>query len=63
MKPPAEPAHGAVHVPAPTIWPLVVGVGIMLIVLGLVTTLAFSVAGVLAFALGLAGGLVELLRD
>ncbi|HLH21229.1 MAG TPA: hypothetical protein VK066_01805 [Chloroflexota bacterium] len=58
-----HPAPGAAHLPAPTVWPCALAAGITLIALGLVTTLAFTVAGVVVFALALAGWLGELLRD
>ncbi len=62
--PPSEThAPGAVHLLAPTVWPCVAAAGITLIALGLVTTLAFAVAGAVALALGLAGWLGELLRE
>lgn len=61
--PPEAPAPGAVHLPAPTVWPCVAAAGITLIALGLATTLAFAVAGAVALALGLAGWLGELLRE
>lgn len=55
-------APGGVHLPQPTVWPCLVGLGATLLAFGLVTSLAFSVAGALAVALGLAGWIGELLR-
>jgi len=55
--------RSTVHLPSPTVWPCVAAAGVTLVALGLVTTLAFSVAGVAALALGLAGWLGELLRE
>jgi hypothetical protein len=65
MSVPRQEEHppGAVHLPAPTVWPCAAAAGITLIALGLVTTLAFSIAGVAVFALGLAGWLGELFRE
>ena len=59
---PEQRPRRAVHLPAPTVWPCTAAAGITLIALGLVTSLAFSVAGVVVFALALAGWLGELLR-
>ncbi|HZS02944.1 MAG TPA: hypothetical protein VFE37_29815 [Chloroflexota bacterium] len=58
-----EQPPSAVHLPAPTVWPCAMAAGITLIALGLVTSLAFSVAGAALFALALAGWLGELLRE
>jgi hypothetical protein len=52
-----------VHLPAPTVWPCATAAGITLLAFGIVTTLAFSVAGALMLAFGLAGWLRELFRE
>jgi hypothetical protein len=58
-----EETPHTVHLPAPTVWPCAAAAGVTLIAFGVVTTLAFSVAGAVLFALALAGWLGELLRE
>ncbi len=58
LKPPGAPA-----LPAPTIWPAVLAAGITLLAMGLVTSLAFTLAGALVGALGLGGWIRELRHD
>lgn len=55
------PTCGAVEVPAPTAWPLVLGLGIALVLGGVATSLAFSLVGLLLLALGLGGWVAQLL--
>jgi len=50
------------HLPAPSIWPMVVGAGVTLVAFGLLTSPVFSVVGALALLAGLAGWIGEL-RD
>jgi hypothetical protein len=52
----------AVHLPAPTIWPVVCGAGVALMAFGLLTHLAFSVLGLLLLARSLVGWFAEM-RD
>jgi hypothetical protein len=40
-------SHEAIHLPPPSIWPLVLAVGIALLLLGLVLNLALLIVGVL----------------
>jgi hypothetical protein len=63
------PAHQAsslppgVHLPRPTVWPMVMAAGIVLGLSGLVLTLAFTLAGSIVFAIALAGWIRELRRE
>ena len=62
---PAGPeAHGPeeTHLPEPTIWPFVLAGGLTLVALGLLTNLAFAVAGVALVAVALAGWVREVRR-
>ena len=43
----SETEHNAVHMPAPTIWPLVLALGLTLILTGMVTSAAISALGLL----------------
>ncbi len=52
-----------VHLPAPSIWPVVLAAGITLLLFGVVTSLAFSVAGALLAIVALAGWIGELRRE
>lgn len=49
-----------VHLPAPSIWPAVLGAAITLLAFGVVTHVAFSLAGVALLALALAGWIGDL---
>jgi hypothetical protein len=49
-----------VEMPAPTVWPVVLGLGIALVALGVATSLAFAVLGVVLFMTGLGGWIGEL---
>ena len=56
--------HGeAIHLPGPSIWPLVVGVAVTLLAFGVVTSLVFTVVGALLLAWALAGWIGELRHD
>ena len=61
----SEPEHGhePVHLPAPTIWPIVAGAGIALLAFGLLTHPAFSLVGLLATGRALGGWIEELRRE
>jgi uncharacterized membrane protein YagU involved in acid resistance len=50
-----------VEMPAPTAWPIVFGLGIVLIGAGLATSLGFTVVGIAVFLVGLGGWIAELL--
>ena len=55
--------HGEeIHLPGPTIWPVVCAAGITLVAFGVVTHPAFSVVGLLLTARALGGWIGEL-RD
>lgn len=43
------------HLPAPTYWPAVLGLGVMFIGWGVATSIIVSVVGLVLFAIGLAG--------
>jgi len=49
-----------IHLPRPTMWPAVMAAGITLLMAGLLLSLLFSLAGLLLFALALAGWIGEL---
>ena len=52
-----------VHLPRPTVWPMVLAGGIALLLAGLVLSFVFSLAGVVLFGLALAGWIRELRRE
>lgn len=58
----AAPPPG-VHLPRPTVWPMVMALGIALAMSGIVLTPVFSVAGLGVFAVALAGWIRELRRE
>ena len=60
---PAEAGEDRIHLPHPSVWPVVCGVGITLAAFGVLTWLSFSVAGLLVLAWGLAGWIGELRHD
>lgn len=49
-----------IHMPKPSIWPAVVGLGTAMSLFGVVTSLGFSFAGVLVLIAGLGGWIGEL---
>jgi hypothetical protein len=57
----SAPNEGDFGLPGPTIFPATLALGIMLLGMGLVTSLWFTLVGLLVFALGL-GGWVQALR-
>ena len=54
---------GDVHLPAPSIWPAVLGAGVTLLAFGLLTSPDFSAVGALALVGGLAGWIGELRHE
>jgi hypothetical protein len=52
-----------IHLPRPSIWPAVAGLGITLLGFGLLTSLLFSLAGGLALAGALAGWIGQLRHE
>jgi uncharacterized membrane protein YagU involved in acid resistance len=50
-----------VEMPAPTAWPIVFGLGIVLIGAGLATSLGFTVVGIAVFLIGIGGWISQLL--
>jgi len=50
----------AIHMPKPSIWPAVVGLGTAMSLFGIVTSLGFSFAGLLVLIAGLGGWIGEL---
>jgi len=59
----SHPAPPGIHLPRPTIWPVVMAGGIVLGLSGLVLTLYFTLAGLIVFAIALAGWIRELRRE
>ena len=57
------PVPENVHLPAPTIWPVVCAAGITLLAFGVVTHLAFSVLGLLLTARALGGWIEEMRHE
>ena len=55
-------AHG-IHLPRPTVWPAVVGLGITLALAGVATSLFFSLFGVLLLLWGVGGWIAELRHE
>jgi hypothetical protein len=55
-------AHG-IHLPRPTVWPAVVGLGITLALAGVATSLFFSLFGVLLLLWGIGGWIAELRHE
>ena len=56
-------AAGEHHLPALSLWPAACAAGVTLLAFGVVTTLAFSVAGAFVLAVGIAGWVGELRRE
>ena len=52
-----------IHIPKPSIWPAVCGIGIALVGFGVVTSLLFSAVGLLVIAWSLGGWIGELRHD
>ena len=50
----------AIHMPKPSIWPAVVGLGTAVALMGVATSLGISLAGVILLAIGLGGWIGEL---
>ncbi len=60
---PAGAGEDRIHLPHPSVWPVVCGVGITLLAFGVVTRVLFSLAGLLVLAWALAGWIGELRHD
>jgi hypothetical protein len=58
-----EPDHDHVHLPAPSLWPVLCGAGVALIAFGMLTHPAFAVAGLLAMARALHGWIEEMRHE
>ncbi len=56
-----EPAPGAVNLPAPTAWPIILAFGIALLLAGLVTSPSVSILGVILFVTASVGWFREVL--
>jgi hypothetical protein len=59
----ATPSRDVIHLPRPSVWPAVAGLGITLLGFGVLTSLLFSLAGGLALAGALAGWIGELRHE
>jgi hypothetical protein len=60
---PASPSKLSNELPQPTYTPAIVGLGIMLIAFGIVSTWAVAVLGALLVAVGLTGWYAEIRRE
>ncbi|MGH2461444.1 MAG: hypothetical protein ACRDIY_21520 [Chloroflexota bacterium] len=58
---PDEPAP-TIHLPRPTAWPAVMAAGITMVMAGIITSVFFSLVGIVVFAIALAGWIGELRR-
>ncbi len=59
-QPNSRPEHEEIHLPGPSIWPLLLALGIMLLLIGIVLFRGpMTVIGALAFAAALGGWLFE----
>jgi hypothetical protein len=58
---PAHATDGKVEMPAPTAWPVVLAAGITLAMLGVATSLVFSIAGGVLFLVAIIGWISQLL--
>ena len=56
-------AAGDHHLPVLSLWPAACAAGVALLAFGVVTTLAFSVAGALVLAVAIGGWVGELRRE
>lgn len=52
-----------IHLPRPTVWPAVVGLGVTLALAGIVTSWAFSALGIVALLWGLGGWIGDLRNE
>lgn len=57
-----ETHHVSIHLPSPSIWPVVVAAGLTLLMFGFITHPGFVAMGILVMILGLARWIGELLR-
>jgi hypothetical protein len=56
------PDHGEFHLPAPSIWPVVLAAGLTLAAFGITTFWVFSAFGLLLFVIATAGWVAEVRR-
>jgi hypothetical protein len=56
-------AHAGIHLPKPTIWPFVVGLGIAVVAFGFVTSWWFAGLGIVVLVVGVAGWIGDLLHE
>lgn len=59
-QPAGSPGAETIHLPRPTMWPAVMALGITMFMAGLITNLAFTLAGLIVFLIALAGWIAEL---
>jgi len=58
-KSPSQPPHDEIHLPGPSIWPLILGLGIAVLVLGIVYRGPVLALGLLLFLTGVVGWIFE----
>ena len=63
LTPDPHPLSSEAHLPAPSVWPAVLGLGITLLLFGVVTNWAFSVVGALVIARAVGGWIGELCHE
>ncbi len=61
MEQKSEAGHNAVHMPSPTVWPMVLAMGLTLIITGMVTSAAVSVLGLILSLASVIGWFREVL--
>ena len=61
MSDPAD--HDAFHLPSSSLNPLIVAAGFTLVGFGILTSMAFSIGGLVVLAWGLAGWIREMLHE
>lgn len=51
--------HPEIHVPGPSVWPITVAGGLVLIAIGVVASLTYSILGILILLIGIGGWAME----
>lgn len=55
-----EPPEAHIHMPSPTIWPVMIAFGVTLFGFGVMSSLTFAICGAIILLLGVAGWIQEL---